>query len=83
MKSSRRIENRLMFLYWSDLSTIAEIIIIRSKRKTVEVSMTHLLKIIVKVPLDCSMETIRELVFKNNDAFKHHAMITAIRKLEE
>lgn len=72
-----------MFLYWPDLPKMATIYVIRTKRKTVELSMTHLMQIIARVPLDYPIVAVQEQVFRCADDFKHHALITVLREMND
>ena len=66
----RKVED-FMSLFWMDFPLPLQVYIVRTNRKTVEVSITpYLMSICLRVPRDLPVEEVRSIVFKHADAFK-------------
>ena len=70
------------FLYWSDLPKLVEVKVIRTKRKSIELSQTAYAELNIRVPLDTSIDDIHKIIAQQVDGIKHYASITNLKKPE-
>jgi hypothetical protein len=76
----RKVED-FMSLCWLDFPQPLQIYIVRTNRKSVEVSLApYLMSICLRVPRDLPVETVREIVFNHADRFRDDVITWLVHK---